>query len=957
LLHNRGGLIDADLFFNPLFDSRGRAINIIVSGTDISDRKQAEMTLKQNEKTNRVMLDTIPDLLIQMDRQGNYVRMSGGSDVRVIHPENPGIKMQIWDILPSYLAEQQLYYANLALDTHKLQVYEQIVNFDDERRYEEVRVAPVNEEEVLMIIRDVTDRKRAEIALHKQALVFENISDGVIIADMKGEIIDWNKGAERLYGYTKAEVLGKKPSMLHSTEEGIKLEVEVVSETLRKGSWSGELPIIRKDGVERITETFTVILRDQEGEAIALVGVNRDISDRKEKEKIIQQQFKQEQLLFSVSQAIHKSLDLQETLATTTRAVKETLQVDRVVVYQFNPDWSGDFIVESVNENWVKLVGTDNSIIWTDTYLQENQGGRFARQESYVVPDIYRMGLQPCHIKILDTFQAKAYVVSPIFTGDSLWGLLGIYHNTTPRNWQAWEIELLEQIATQLAIAIYQSELYEKLQQELKERQKIELDLQQSKQQFELVIQASNDGFWDWNFVTNEIYYSPRWKEMLGYEDHELPNTLDTWRSLVFPEDYAILIQLMEDYNTSKIDHFSMTQRFLHKDGSTLYIMSRAIHIKNDQDHVIRMIGSHSDITEIMKIQNELETSKQSLQLATEQLKVRVYELKQRNAEMLILSKMSDFLQSCITVEEACRTVATFIQPLFPNSLGEISIINNSRNYLEKVTCWGEICSVDPLFESNDCWALRRGKVHHISEHDQKLFCSHIKLKHIPIESLCIPLIAQGETLGLFSLSVFKIDQLGESKKQLAVTIAEQISSVIANLSLREKLQAQSVRDPLTGLFNRRYLEEFLNKEIHRANRNGYPIGIIMMDLDHFRNINNALGHPAGDFALKEVANLLKNMIRSCDTACRYGGEEMTLILSESSLENTIKKAEEIRAAIAKLQLNYNDGQLIKVTASFGIACFPDQGKTVKEIIQAADIALYQAKSNGRNQVIISVES
>ena len=219
------------------------AQEVLVIIRNISDRKQAEITLKESELTNRVMLATMPDLLVQIDRQGNYIRKSGGTDVRVIEPEKVLIKLQIHDILPPYLAEQQLYYANLALDTHKLQVYEQVVDFDDERRYEEVRVAPVNEKEVLMIIRDVTDRKRAEIALQKQALVFENISDGVIITDMKGEIIDWNKGAERLYGYTKAEVLGEKPSMLHKKEEGIKLENEIIEETLRTGSWSGELTI------------------------------------------------------------------------------------------------------------------------------------------------------------------------------------------------------------------------------------------------------------------------------------------------------------------------------------------------------------------------------------------------------------------------------------------------------------------------------------------------------------------------------------------------------------------------------------------------------------------------------------------------------------------------------------------------------------------------------------------
>jgi diguanylate cyclase (GGDEF)-like protein len=226
----------------------------------------------------------------------------------------------------------------------------------------------------------------------------------------------------------------------------------------------------------------------------------------------------------------------------------------------------------------------------------------------------------------------------------------------------------------------------------------------------------------------------------------------------------------------------------------------------------------------------------------------------------------------------------------------------------------------------------------------------------MPMSSLCVPLIAHSDTLGLFSLSVFNADQLGETKKQLAITIAEQISTAISNLMLREKLEFQSIRDPLTGLFNRRYLEEFLSKEIHRATRKRYPVGVIMLDLDHFRNINNTLGHPAGDFALTEIANLLKKMIRASDVACRYGGEEMTLILPESSLEDTGKKAEEIRVAIAKLRLNYKDEQLIKVTSSFGVACFPNQGKTVEEIIQAADIALFQAKANGRNQVIISSE-
>jgi DNA-binding transcriptional MerR regulator len=145
----------------------------------------------------------------------------------------------------------------------------------------------------------------------------------------------------------------------------------------------------------------------------------------------------------------------------------------------------------------------------------------------------------------------------------------------------------------------------------------------------------------------------------------------------------------MEDYNLGKIDHFLTTVRFHHKDGSTIYIVVRAIHLKDNQSKVVRMIGTHSDITDMIQIQQKLESSKQFLQLTTEQLEERVKELKERNAEMLVISEINDFLQSCTTIEEICCTINTLIQPLFPNCSGGTAIINNSRNYLEMIGHWG----------------------------------------------------------------------------------------------------------------------------------------------------------------------------------------------------------------------------------------------------------------------------
>ena len=760
---------------------------------------------------------------------------------------------------------------------------------------------------------------------------------------------------------------------------------------------------------------------------------------------------------------LQKAVDLETICCTATEELRQLFNVDRVAIYQFDADWGGGFItnLESVSPEWAHIIPATRAV-WNDTYLQETQGGRYKDHEVSNVSDIYKAELSECHIEVLEYYSIRAFLIIPIFVGQKLWGLLGIYSHSNPRVWIDSEVAFGNQIATYLGAAL--------------ERQQAEIELHQAKEQFELAIRASHDGFWDWNLVTGEIYYSPRWKEMLGYkEDSELANSVETWESLIFPEDYLTAMQLVEDYNSGKIDQFLMTQRFRHKDGSTVYILSQAIHIKDEENRAIRMIGAHSDITEMVRIQEVMETSKMQLssvlnssldgimafravrnkagaiedfewllanpaacemigrktedligkyllkempenrqsglfdryvqvveagthiehefnyeqkgskvyfqsiavklsdglvvtfrnvtnikrseaaiQESNRQLEERFEELKQRNAEMLLLSEISDFLQACLTIEEACATISTLVQSLFPDCSGGIFITANSRNRLEMVTSWGNPLSSETIFHPKDCWALRRGRLHWMGSDRHELICNHIDHQHPPAESLCIPMIAQGETLGLLYLSTSKPHLLNETRQQLARTVAEQVGMAIANLTLRETLENQSIRDPLTGLFNRRYLKEFLTKEIHRAMRNKYSVGIIMLDIDHFKYFNDTLGHEAGDFVLQEIGSLLKNMIRVSDVACRYGGEEMTLVLPESSLEDTARKAEAVREALAQLKLNYNGKRIEGLTASFGVAGFPDRGTTGNDVIIAADAALYQAKAAGRNQVIVA---
>jgi diguanylate cyclase (GGDEF)-like protein len=196
-------------------------------------------------------------------------------------------------------------------------------------------------------------------------------------------------------------------------------------------------------------------------------------------------------------------------------------------------------------------------------------------------------------------------------------------------------------------------------------------------------------------------------------------------------------------------------------------------------------------------------------------------------------------------------------------------------------------------------------------------------------------------------------EYLTESKQQLAKTVAEQIALALANLKLKETLRIQSIRDPLTGLFNRRYMEESLEREARRVTRKQSTLGVIMFDIDHFKHYNDMFGHAAGDTFLRELGIFLKTSIRTEDIACRYGGEEFVLILPDASLEITRARAEKLREGIKHMNVRYLGQASGPITISLGVAILPEHGFTGEAVLLAADAALYRAKAEGRDKVII----
>jgi len=342
-----------------------------------------------------------------------------------------------------------------------------------------------------------------------------------------------------------------------------------------------------------------------------------------------------------------------------------------------------------------------------------------------------------------------------------------------------------------------------------------------------------------------------------------------------------------------------------------------------------------------------------SAQKANEQLRQGLDELERRNRRMAALNEMGDLLESCVTVEEVHAVIKESVPQLFPEESGALYIMSSSRNLVEAAVVWGEHPPAQHVFAPNECWALRRGRMHVVGA-TTNLLCAHSTEPEPPLASLCLPMIAQGEILGVLHLRSSVADNFHEANKQLCQTAADSVALALANLKLRETLREQSLHDSLTGLFNRRYLEVSLERELRRAVRYQASIGLIMIDIDHFKRFNDSFGHATGDALLRELGALLKRCIRGGDIACRYGGEEFLLLLPDASLETAQQRAEQVRLAVKQLQVSHQDQLVGPITLSLGVAAFPQHGSTTETLLQVADNALYRAKHQGRDRVFVA---
>jgi len=435
-----------------------------------------------------------------------------------------------------------------------------------------------------------------------------------------------------------------------------------------------------------------------------------------------------------------------------------------------------------------------------------------------------------------------------------------------------------------------------------------------------------------WNRAAEEMYGFP-FAELQGKPTADL---------------YADKAELEKMLNQLRRDRFVKRYEInmRRKDG-TVFPCGLSIRIlRNAGDDNLGTVTVSRDLTEIKE-------NLAKFQEANDKLQTLISSADRRHYHMSLLQEMNDFFQSCQNAAETYSAIAHYAPKFFPGYTGGLYILNNTEILFELAASWGEADNLDSGFGHEDCWALRRSRAILVQDAQTSLNCPHVT-SSLPAGYLCMPLMAQGKEIGILHLQSLTPES-PERMKALEVSarpVGEVLAMALANLKLRETLKDQAIRDSLTGLFNRRYLNETLERELSRGKRLGNTTSVIMLDVDHFKQYNDIYGQNAGDELLAALGNLISWQVREEDIPCRYGGEEFFILMPGAPLEAALSRAQDLNHQVK--QLHMHSRTLRPVTISVGVAVFPDHGSSGREIIRATEAALQRAKAEGRDRVVVA---
>ncbi len=791
------------------------------------------------------------------------------------------------------------------------------------------------------VLENVFADMRAKQAVQKSLMEHEAfttsaldmISDIFLVLDMDAHILLKNAAVSRVTGYSEEEV-HELPLAGFVVEEDVGELMENFSRTALEGSACFSVRLAARDGTRIPMEFHATLLRDNEGNPANLCILGRDMTEHVTARDALREERDLAERYLDVAGVIILVLDKEGRVALINRQGCDLLEHDESEI--LGSDWFESFVPEDSRE--------DTRAVFR--HLQRGEPG-FDNYENHVQG---RSG-EP---RLIAWNNITLRDEGGQFSGTLSSGM----DITQARNDQqrlAWQSSANAAIAEISAALLSGAEIDEVSQIMLNHTRRLT---------------ESGDGF-------------------VGYIDPETGNMISptmtkrTWAACQVEDKSAIFNKFgglwgwvlnnrepvmtnspAEDTRSSGVPEGHIPiKRFLSVPalvggrlvGQIALANSARDYERRDLELVTRMATHFALAIERKRMEKDVED-------ANDKLQVWVKELEQRGQELSLLNEMGNLLQTCQTIGEANVVIGQFAERLFSGLAGAIYYNDTALGLYEMTTEWGSMEEADPAFAKNDCWALRRGQLHCVKDTGTGLLCSHLG-ETKPARYICAPMIAQGETLGVLHLRCYPDDAgcqmiTGEDASEHMIELAQSFSGHVAlalvNLRLNETLREQAVRDGLTGVYNRRFMEENLAREIARAKRSLSPLSIIMLDLDHFKEFNDENGHEAGDILLQKFADLLQSSFREADMVCRYGGDEFVLMLPGASLDFAWTRTEEMQETLRGMTVQYRGRILRALTISAGLATLPDHGLTGEQLLKAADMALYRAKSEGRDRLIVA---
>jgi diguanylate cyclase (GGDEF)-like protein/PAS domain S-box-containing protein len=894
------------------------ADGVAISMEDISERKHAEQALRDSQRLLQTLIDHIPASVFVKDTRLRYLlvnryfaQLAGLVPEQMIGRTNKEVVTSM---------EQR----GLIRSTSELQAIRQIIATwyrEDQdvlingRLLEVEEMAPVEGEVHSFIAHkfplydqygdiigvggistEITERKQMEATLReseeKYRLLSENSRDMICLHDPDGTYRYVSQGVQDLLGYTPDELLGTSPYDLFHPEDWERIRQESHQIANEGGLATIEYRIRCKSGAYIWFDTRTRPIYDDSGAVVQLQTTSRDITERKQAEDALHASEVQLQAIFNNALVGVGLMDLQ---------------------------WN----YLKINNRWAEMLGYTPEEVYQGKALDVTHPDDI---------EITRMHQQKLAKGQMNSYRLEKRLIRK--DGSMFWSdvLVALIRDAGGK--PAFIVGTVADISERKQAEEEMHRLNAALKRQSAELRESQALLRGFLDHSPAVMLAKN-------LQGQVILYNKQFQDFW----HATQALLHTTCRAFFPAEHASIIEA-QDQQVARTGRPLEQEIHVPQGESLLTYMRVVFPITDDEGHIYAIGSIATDITERKR-------AEQALQEVNATLNARAHDLERHNHEIMLLSDMSDLLQTCRTDSEAAAVIEQMMPLLFPGISGALYTIAASRTHGEAVAIWGSLAA-QRACDPEECWALRRGKMHLVEDiaSGHALVCKHLS-SPLPQSTFCVPMMAQGETIGMLHLCRER-SGFPEAVQQLAVTVAENISLALANMRLRETLRHQAIRDPLTGLYNRRYMEESLDREIRRATRHHMTLGVVMLDLDHFKRFNDTFGHAAGDMLLRELGSVLKMHLRGEDIACRYGGEEFTLIILDANLDTVVGRAEQIRDAVTHLSVLYRGQTLDTVSISMGVALFPTNGTTGEALVRVADQALYQAKAAGRDCVVVA---